>query len=207
MEILLKVKLTKQNNNDNIYLYILDYKSDKKAKELIIKDMENCINIRLLLCFDYSLNSNEFNNGKKPIFCDSLYFLINDKIISLDMGDDENVLETINSGKVELNGIVDDNKNDISNVLISPILMTPKSNENIVEKISISNEHPNSANLMSKSELDDKINNMHLKISETIDNINKGVIIPKPYKENNCQYCEFSDICMKEFVKKRKCKQ
>ncbi len=68
MEILLKVKLTKQENNDNMYLYILDYKSGKKAKELVIKVIENCVNIQLLLYFDYSLNSNELNNGKKPIF-------------------------------------------------------------------------------------------------------------------------------------------
>ncbi len=66
------------------------------------------------------------------------------------MGDDENVLETINNGKVELNGIVNNYKNDISNILISPILKTPKSNVNVVKKINISNEHPVSANLMNK---------------------------------------------------------
>ena len=192
-------KIESYKIDNNTYVNIIDYKSGKNAKTISIKEIEEGTNIQLVLYLDYCIN-NLYKN-KNIIPCGSFYFWIEDPIIQLkSINELQSVKDKIYE-KLSYVGIANDNveiiKNINNNLLESRNIYVDKDSGFTIkgEKFKIDN------NGNEKSiDINNLINITRNVVNTSINKIEEGNIEAKTNDNNNCSYCPFANICMKEKV-------
>lgn len=183
--------IEKYEDDNGLYVNIVDYKTSKQ--ELSIKDIEAGVKIQLILYLDYCIND-KFESKKDVISCGAFYFALANPIISIKNINEVENIEMAREKEMGYVGIANDSPDIVK--IINDKLEPDK------EKYSNKNGFGITGILMNDDKMKETIGMVHKKIDETIQNIELGVIDVKPYKNNICNYCPYTNICRKEYVVK-----
>ena len=195
-------KVEEYEDDKNIYINIIDYKSDKKPKEIKMDDIENGYTIQLLLYLDYMIKGR--NKNKNIIPCGSFYFWIDNPIIRIK--DNVTIADVSNerNKKLKYEGLANDSE-DIIKMINSKLASSYSADDSINEFVdketgfTVSGEFVNtSEGDLTKNSLNNLISDVHKKIEDAVDGIKKGRIDNVPYEEKYCNYCPYINICRVE---------
>lgn len=195
-------KIEFNEENDTTFVNVIDYKSGKNKKTLSKEELEKGISIQLLLYLSYCTNERNEGKSKKIIPCGAFYLWVEDPIKQIKSFSETNKVNTNRLNLLSYDGLVNDNLDyakKIKNTLEEDI----NSKKNIYKETGdtgfvISGVKFNTEDENLNDNLDKLIDNAKKVITDSIDKIKSGEIEAKPYKEDNCKYCNYIDICRRE---------
>lgn len=220
----------KTETNSGVYINITDYKSGKKQKKVVIEDIKSGVSIQLVLYLSYYLNQKykdknaifcgsfyfwltnsietALSNDVKNFVESSDSEVANKRVIagisSVDIDSLRNIHKDIkfdyyksgkNVGKIKkisIPGLIDFDSEliDEKKIIKSNGIKNEKNDD--IENINNKDEKIN--------ELQNLIDDVHLKTRETLNNIKDGKFPNEPYNKNSCDYCPYYNICKKETI-------
>ena len=183
-------------DDENIYLRIIDYKSgDIKVDK---NKIDSGVKIQFLIYLDYCYNHYDeiktalriIGKKKKIIPIGSFYSRIFDKMNIVKNNNDLSDLNNNIASNYSMTGIINEEVYD-------KIFKNSNTTEEIKTIYDISKELS-----LSEEEVKQELENAKNIMNKNINNIKDGVVLVKPYDINTvCEYCEYSAICKNEFEK------
>ena len=196
------------NDNNNIYIEIVDYKSRNKTVSLNdIKSGEDLRNIQTLVYLSYLLESDDLKNmikekqikgvdeNKELVPVGSFYQGIIDEYGSVD---NEDTKVSFNTDSYKMTGVLNKETLDVFEKGLDKKTQEESNNYNT----KIYNEGDKKQhNVVTKEEFDESIKILKNHIIEKVNEIKNGNISPKPYKNfvtSTCKYCNLKSLCKRE---------
>ena len=185
-------RVDKYENDDGIYVRIVDYKTGNKIFNL--SDLYNGLELQLLIYLDAILECTE-KNKNKPVFPGGImYFKVDDPIIT-SKGDmsDENIEKEIMK-KLKMDGLL------LSDVKIVKEMDSEISSTSLIIPAGIKNDGSfySNSSVASKEDFDALRKHIKNKITVLCEEMLKGNISISPYKKDKdtpCKYCSFKAVC------------
>jgi ATP-dependent helicase/nuclease subunit B len=185
-------RVDKYENDDGIYVRIVDYKTGNKSFNL--SDVYNGLELQLLIYLDAILEYAQ-KKGNKPVLPGGMmYFKVDDPIIAAkgEMTDDE--IEEEIMKKLKLDGLI------LSDVKIVREMDSEISSTSLIIPAGIKNDgsFSSSSHVASKDDFDALRKHIKGKITALCEDMLKGNISISPYKKEKdtpCKYCSFKAVC------------
>ena len=195
-------KIEFNEDNDTTFVNVIDYKSGKNKKTLSKEELEKGVSIQLLLYLSYCTNERNEGKSKKIIPCGAFYLWVDDPIKQIKSFSETNKVNINRLNLLSYDGLVNDNldyakkiKNTLEEDTKSKIYIYKETGDTgfVISGVKFNTDDENL-----NDNLDNLINNTKKIITDSIGKIKGGEIEAKPYKEDNCKYCNYIDICRRE---------
>lgn len=179
-------------NDESMYVRIVDYKSGKKDFKL--SDIYNGLELQLLIYLDAILEYISKNSTKKVIPGGILYFKIDDPIIKAEAELSEEEVEREIMKNLRMKGLL------LSDIKVVKEMDREISGSSIIIPVMVKDDGTFGSKSSIASEEDFKALRRHIKdiVIGLCEDMLKGSISIKPYKnksETSCEYCSYKSVC------------
>ncbi len=182
------------NQDDKIYVRVVDYKSSKKT--LTLDDIKEGISLQLVTYLDAFLQNEQRLQEKQVLPAGCVYFNLSNNLVNLkDYTKDEVVIKKEIIQNLRLRGIF---LSDVS-ILEKMDKKVSVSDEKLID-ISL-NRLDGSKKALNEEEFSNLCNDVNNILKDIGNDMIKGIVsISKNKKGKHCKYCDYGSICRKNSV-------